>query len=145
MSNNDQQLVDHLFQQIFVQKLRCTHFNTVQPSPSVNSVWNKSSDETKILDMAVNNYKKYYQDKADALKTYIEEKKGYDVSSYFTYDTKYYIKEYDDRVNEVNEYIVVLDNKTVDQIATDDLSLVSEKVNALYPDFMAKPTLLGLL
>ena len=79
------------------------------------------------------------------MKTYIEEKKGYDVSSYFTYDTKYYIKEYDDRVNEVNEYIVVLDNKTVDQIATDDLSLVSEKVNALYPDFMAKPTLLGLL
>ena len=145
MSNNDQQLVDHLFQQIFVQKLRCTHFDAVKPKPSANSIWNKSSDETAILDSAVAKYKKYYQDKADELKTQLNKKKEYDVSSYLTYDTEYYVNEYNDRVEEVKKYLVNLENKTIDQIAKDDLSLVSEKVNALYPAFMAKPTLLGLL
>ena len=74
MSNNDQQLVDHLFQQIFVQQLRCTHFDTVKPKPSSNSVWNKSSDEIAILNLAVAKYKKYYQDKAEEVKTKLNEK-----------------------------------------------------------------------
>ena len=68
MSNNDQQLVDHLYQQIVVQKQRCDHFDTMKPKPSSESVWNKSRDETIILYIAVSKYKKYYQDKAAELK-----------------------------------------------------------------------------
>jgi len=79
------------------------------------------------------------------LKTKLSEKKEYDVSSYLTYDTEYYVNEYNDSVEEVKKYLVELENKTVDQIAKDDLSVISEKVNALYPAFMVKPTLLGLL
>lgn len=145
MINNDQQLVDHLFQQIFVQKLRCTHFDGVKPKPSANSVWNKSSDETAILDRAVGKYKKYYQNKAEELKKKLREKNEYDISSYLTYDKEYYVNEYNDRVEEIRKYLVELENKNVDQIAKDDLSVVSEKVNTLYPAFMVKPTLLGLL
>jgi hypothetical protein len=145
MSNKDQQLVDHLFQQIFVQQLRCTHFDTLNPKPSSNSVWNKSSDETAILNLAVTKYKKYYQDKAEEVKTKLSDKKEYDVSSYLTYDTEYYVNEYNARVEEVKKYLVELENKTFEQIAKDDLSVVSEQLEALYPYFMAKPTLLGLL
>ena len=145
MSNKDQQLVDHLFQQIFVQQLRCTHFDTVKPKPSYNSVWNKSSDEAAILNLAIDKYKRYYHDKAEEVKIKLSEKKEYDVSSYLTYDTEYYINEYNARVEEVKKYIVDLESKTFEQIAKDDLSVISEQINAIYPSFMVKPTLLGLL
>ena len=78
----------------------------MKPKPSTNSIWNKSSDETAILDSAVAKYKKYYQDKADELKTQLNEKKEYDVSSYLTYDTEYYVNEYNDRIDEVKKYLV---------------------------------------
>lgn len=145
MSNNDQQLVDHLFEQIFVQKLRCTHFDTINPNLSSNSVWNKSSDEKAILELTINKYKKYYQDKIEELKKVLSDKKDYDVSSYLTYDSEYYVNEYNDRSEEIKKYLVELETKTFEDISTKDLTIVSEKITALYPDFMCKPTLLGLL
>ena len=57
MSNNDQLLVDHLYNAIFVQQLRCNHFNSVGQQAS-NSVWNKQADEKKIIDKMVDQYKK---------------------------------------------------------------------------------------
>ena len=105
MSNNDQQLVDHLFEQIFVQKLRCTHFDTINPNLSSNSVWNKSSDEKAILELTINKYKKYYQDKMEELKNVLTVKKDYDVSSYLTYDAEYYVNEYNDRNEEIKKYL----------------------------------------
>ena len=145
MSNKDQQLVDYLFEKIFVQKLRCTHFDTINPNLSSASLWNKSSDERVILKLATFKYKKYYQDKIEELKTLLTEKKDYDVSSYLTYDTEYYSNEYNDKNEEINKYLVELENKTFEQISKDDLSIVSESLTALYPNFMCKPTLLGLL
>ena len=145
MSNNDQQLVDHLFQQIFVQKLRCTHFNTINPKPSSNSVWNKSSDEKAILELTINNYKKYYQNKIEELKKILSDKKDCDVSSYLTYDSEYYVNEYNDRNEEIKKYLAELETKTFEEISTKDLTIVSEQLNVLYPNFISKPTLLGLL
>ena len=145
MSNKDQQLVDHLFEQIFVQKLRCTHFDTINPNLSSNSVWNKSSDEKAILELTINNYKKYYQHKIEELKNVLTERKEYDVSSYLTYDTDYYVNEYNDRNEEIKKYLVELETKTFEDISTNDLTIVSEQLTAMYPTFMCKPTLLGLL
>lgn len=145
MSNNDQQLVDHLFEQIFVQKLRCTHFDTTSPNLSSNSVWNKSSDEKAILELTINKYKKYYQNKIEELKKLLSDKKDYDVSSYLTYDTEYYVNEYNDRNEEIKKYLVELETKTFEEISIKDLTIVSEKLTVLYPNFMCKPTLLGLL
>lgn len=145
MSNNDQQLVDHLFEQIFVQKPRCTHFDTINPNLSSNSVWNKSSDEKAILDLTLNKYKKYYKDKMEELKNVLSVKKDYDISSYLTYDTEYYVNEYNDRNEEIKKYLVELETKTFEDISNQDLTNVSEQLNALYPNFMCKPTLLGLL
>jgi hypothetical protein len=145
MSNNDQQLVDHLFEQIFVQRLRCTHFNTINPSLSSKSIWNKSSDEKAILELVISKYKKYYQDKIEYLKTLLVDKKEIDVSSYLTYDTDYYINEYNDRNENINKYLVELENKTLEQLTKEDLTIVSNDLTALYPNFMSKPSLLGLL
>ena len=44
MSNNDQQLVDHLYNTIFVQQLRCNYFESVGGKHAFNSVWNKHTD-----------------------------------------------------------------------------------------------------
>ena len=67
MSNNDQQLVDHLYNSIFIQKSRYDHFSLggIQP---VNSVWNKQSDEKAIFEKLVENYKDFYRKKADIIK-----------------------------------------------------------------------------
>jgi len=145
MSNKDQQLVDHLFEQIFVQKLRCNHFDTIAPNLSSNSVWNKSSDEKAILELVINKYKKYYQDKIEELKNVLTVKKDYDVSSYLTYDAEYYVNEYNDRNEEIKKYLVELETKTFENISTEDLTIVSDQLCALYPNFMCKPKLLELL
>jgi len=108
-------------------------------------VWNKSSDEKAILELVINKYKKYYQDKMEELKNILNLKKDYDVSSYLTYDTEYYLNEYNDRNEEIKKYLVELETKTFEDISTKDLTIVSEQLCALYPNFICKPTLLGLL
>lgn len=144
MNHKDQKLVDHLFERIFLQKIRYAFFSKVPPKRHPN-IRDKSNDEKEILEDFIAKYKKFYQDKAEELKKKLNEKKEYDISSYFAYDTEYYINEYNNRVEEVNKYLVELENKTNDQIDKDDLSFVSEKINALYPNFIPKPNLLGLL
>lgn len=144
MSNNDQQLVDHLYNTIFVQKLRCKHFNSVGQHAS-NSVWNKHSDEKKILDKMVDQYKKYYKDKVEDLKTKLHDIKEANVNSYLTYDTEYHVNQYTQSVEELDKYLVELDAKTFDHVAKDKLSIVSKAIDAQFPGFMTVPTLLGKL
>ena len=55
------------------------------------------------------------------------------------------MNEYNDRNEEIKKYLVELETKTFEEIKNKNLSVVSEKLTALYPDFMCKPTLLGLL
>lgn len=145
MSNNDQRLVDYLFEQIFIQKLRCNHFDTINPNISSNSVWNKSRDEKAILELTLNRYKKYYKDKMKELENILLVKKNDNISSYLTYNTKYYTDEYNDRNKEIKKYLVEIETKTFEDISKQDLTNVSDHLNDLYPNFMCKPTLLGLL
>lgn len=143
-SNRDQQLVDHLYNAIFAQQTRCNHFNAVGPQ-ATNSVWNKQADENKILNAMVEQYKKYYSDKAKELKTMLHEIKEANINSYLTYDTEYYVNQYTQRTEELDKYLVELENKTLDHIITEQLSSVSETIDSQFPDYMANPTLLGLL
>ncbi len=139
----EQKLVDFLYENIFIQQIRCDHFNTVGAQP--NSVWNKHTDEKKILNNMVEKYKKYYKNKAEEIKNKIEEQKEYNVSSYLTYNSEYYINQYNDRIEEINKYIVEIDSKSLDHIANDKLSSISDTIDKLFPNYIAEPTLLGKL
>ena len=139
----EQKLVDFLYENIFIQQIRCDHFNTVGVQP--NSVWNKHTDEKKILNNMVEKYKKYYKNKAEEIKNKIEEQKEYNVSSYLTYNSEYYINQYNDRIEEINKYIVEIDSKSLDHIANDKLSSISDTIDKLFPNYIAEPTLLGKL
>jgi hypothetical protein len=145
MSNTDQHLVDYLFEQIFVQKLRCTHFNSITQHISKNSVWNRHTDENKIMDNMLQKYKSYYRDKAEKMKIKLLELKQYNTSSYLTYDSEYYINKYNAQVEQVNKYIVELDNKNINHITTEKLSYISQEINLLFPSITPDPTLLGLI
>jgi hypothetical protein len=144
MSNNDQQLVDHLYNAIFVQQLRCNHFNSTGHQSS-NSIWNKYSDEKKIMLSMIEKYKKYYKNKVDNIKTQLHDIKEVNVNSYLTYDTDYYIEKYNQRMEELNKYIVEIDAKDFDHIAKDKLSTISEDIDYQFPNYLLDPTLLGKL
>jgi hypothetical protein len=144
MSNNDQQLVDHLYNTIFDQQLRCNHFDSVCKQPT-KSVWNKHADEKKILDIFVEKYKKFYKDKVLALKPKIQETKETNINSYLTYDKEYYISQYNQRIEEIDKYLVELEAKTFDHIVKDNLSSVSVALDLLIPNYLVTPTLLGKL
>jgi hypothetical protein len=142
--NNDQQLVDYLYNSIFVQQVRCNHFNSVGYQ-STNSIWNKQIDEKKILDKIIQNYKKYYKDKAVALLIHLGEINKNNVNSYLTYDPEYYIEKYKKRVEELNKYILEIDKKDFNIITTVKLSTISVEIDKLFPNYMFDPTLLGKL
>ena len=144
MSNNDQLLVDHLYNAIFVQQLRCNHFNSVGQQAS-NSVWNKQADEKKIIDNMVDQYKKYYKDKVEKLKNQLHDIKEAKINSYLTYDTEYHISLYNQRMEELNKYLVEIDAKTLDEIANDKLSSLSEALDLQFPGYLVDPSLLGKL
>ena len=144
MSNNDQLLVDHLYNAIFVQQLRCNHFNSVGQQAS-NSVWNKQADENKIIDNMVDQYKKYYKDKVEKLKNQLHDIKEANINSYFTYDTEYHVSLYNQRMEELNKYLVELDAKTLVEIANDKLSSLSEALDLQFPGYLVDPSLLGKL
>ena len=144
MNDNEQQLVDHLYNTIFVQQLRCNYFNSVG-NQSNNSVWNKYSDEKKILDIMVEKYKNYYRIKAEDLKTKLYDMKEFNINSYLTYDKEYYLNEYNKRIDEINKYLVELNEKTIEHIFKDRLSCISDEVNIQFPDYLVDPVLLGKL
>ena len=138
----DQKLVDFLYERIFVQKLRSDHFLSMSPP---NSVWNKHADEKKFLDSLVEEYKGYYRKKAGEMKEKLEKTKESDVSSYLTYDTEFYVNQYNDRVETINKYIVELDTHDFDTISNTKLNSVSTEIDTLFPLYMATPSLLGCL
>jgi len=144
MSNNDQQLVDHLYNTIFVQQLRCNHFNSVGQQVN-NSIWNKHTDERKILDIFVDKYKNYYKTKVNDLKIKLHEMKDANINSYLTYDVDYHINTYNQHMSHLHKYLVELDAKTFDHIAKDKLSSISVELDIQFPGYLIDPTLLGKL
>jgi hypothetical protein len=144
MRNNDQLLVDHLYNAIFVQNIRCDHFNTLIPQAS-NSIWNKFSDEKRILDNMVDNYKNYYKNKVKALKTELHNVKEANINSYLTYDADYYVSQYTQSIEEIDNYLANLERKTFDHISKEKLSNISDALNIQFPDYLVDPTLIGQL
>jgi len=144
MNNNDQQLVDYLYNQMIFQEFRCNHFISNKQLPS-NSIWNKHIDENKILSSMIEKYKKFYIDKVELLKIKLDEIKQVNVNSYLTYDTEYYITQYIQRIEEINKYITILNAKDFDSIKNDKLSNISDAIDLQFPDYLVNPTLLGKL
>jgi hypothetical protein len=91
----------------------------------------------------VENYKNYYKNKITELKTTINNLKEIAINSYLTYDTEYYINEYNIRSEEINKYLVELESKTIEHITTEQLSFISENINLQFPNYLLNPTLLG--
>ena len=144
MNINDQQIVDHLYSQIFIQQFRYNYFNNITSKQHINSVWNKTSDEKEILKSMVESYKNFYKNKAEYIKTQLEIIKNHNITSYLTYNTEYYVNEYNSHVEDVDKYLSELKSKTIDNI-DDDLSHISENVDKLFPYMFKIPTLLGHL
>jgi hypothetical protein len=141
MSNRDQHLIDHLYNTVCLQKLRCDFFynGTIQ----ANSIWNKYTDEKKILDITVNNYKNFYKNKVEELKTKVSELKEQNINSYLTYDTEYYINQYNSLMEDINKYCNELEEKTVDDLQKVKLSYISKNIEELFPNFTVNPVLLN--
>ena len=141
MSNNDQTIIDHLYNTIYTQQIRCDHFyNGYQ---STNSVWNRYTDEKKILDTLVNKYKNFYKNKAEELKKKVLELKETRINSYLTYDIEFYIKSYQTHIEEIDKYIFDVENKTAESIKKDKLNSISKDIDILFPGYLVIPTLFG--
>lgn len=136
MSNNDQQYVDFLFNNILVQQLRYEHFNTIKQHP--NSVWNRSKDEKVVLDIMTQKYKDFYSSKADQIIIKLNEIKEANISSYLTYNRDYYVNQHKSLTDEVKKYKEELYNKPI----TIKHSIISENIDKLFPGFITDPTLL---
>jgi hypothetical protein len=140
--NVDQALVDMLYNSILSQNMRCTHFNNISPQPSMNSVWNKSIDEKKILGICIEQYKKYYYDKALIVRAKLEEIRDKAVSSYLTYNVVYYQQEYENRIAEVEKYETDIENMTLEHVLTQKLDSISANLDYLTRDIIHTPLLL---
>lgn len=140
--NVDQALIDMLYNAILSQNMRCTHFNNISPQPSMNSVWNKSIDEKKILGICIEQYKKYYYDKALIVRTKLEEIRNKAVSSYLTYNVVYYQQEYENRIAEVEKYETDIENMTLEHVLTKKLDSISSNLDYLTRDVIHIPLLI---
>lgn len=143
MNSNDQQFLDHLYGSIFVQQLRFNHFNAIVPQPKSTSIWNKSKDERELLNKLVDTYKQYYFNKAKELQVQLTVLKESYIASYLTYDTEFYIKQYNDRMSIIYKYMTELESKTVNDILNFKTSLISPDINTVFPSFMLDSSLIG--
>jgi len=144
MSSVDQRLVDYLFEQIFVQKLRCINYN-LDSQTTTNKSKKITRLENKILDKMVEKYKEYYKNKALKIKEKLGELKEANLNSYLVFDTNYYINQHDERIKQIDEYLADLETKTLKDISKEKLSHISDDIDTLYPNFVSDPTLLGEL
>lgn len=140
--NIDQQLIDHLYNSIYLQEIKCNQSKTgiIQ----VNSVWNKYTEEKKFLDTLVEKYKNFYKNKAVELKKKLFEIKENNIKSYFTYDSEFYTKKYDEQMSEITKYMTYIDSCTLEAIKTKNLNFISKDIDDLFPSYMVTPSLLGL-
>jgi hypothetical protein len=138
----DQSFIDQVYYNLFEQTLRYNQFYINLHS---NSVWNKSIGEKNVLESLVKIYKKFYYDKAEEIRIKIGQIKQVNVNSYMTYDCEYHVNQYNDRIAEVNKYIVKLDAITYEDVMDSELGVISEEIELLFPKYLVTPTLYGRL
>ena len=143
MTNNDQQTVDLFYNAIYLQQIRCDHFY-IGPH-CTNSIWNRHPDEKNILNTLIKKYKNFYIKKAEELKKKVLETKEDNIKSYLTYDPTFYIKLYDNQVEEIDKYILDVENKTDESIQKDRINFISKGIDELFPNYLVTPVLHGLL
>ena len=139
--NIDQQIIDCLYNNIYLQEIRCNKFRT---GIQANSVWNKYTEEKKILDTLIEKYKNFYKNKAQELRSKLFEIKENNIKSYFTYDSEFYTKKYDEQMSEITKYISEIDTQTLESIKKNKLNFISKDINDLFPSYIVTPTLLGV-
>lgn len=138
MNSPDQLKLDLLYHSIYVQKLRYNNFNAIKTS---TGVWNTSAAEKRVLEGLISTYKKYYFDKIKELTLNIKEEKKYNIESYLTYDTEFYINKFNSSMEEINKYIVELENIDIDNFYLKNLSIISDNFNISHPEFLLKPSI----
>ena len=138
----EQQLIDNLYNAIYLQEIRCNQYITTVKQ--VNSVWNKYPDEKKFLDFLVEKYKNFYKNKATELKTKVLEMKEYNIKSYFTYDSDFYNNLYSNQIQQIDKYVTDIESKTLEFIKKNKLTFISKDIDELFPLYLVSPTLLGV-
>ena len=138
----EQQLIDNLYNAIYLQEIRCNQYIT--SVKQVNSVWNKYPDEKKFLDILVEKYKNFYKNKATELKTKVLEMKEYNIKSYFTYDSDFYNNLYSNQIQQIDKYVTDVESKTLEFIKKNKLTFISKDIDELFPLYLVSPTLLGV-
>jgi len=126
---------------ISAQRLRCEYFKSVTPNITTKSVWNKTIHEKGILEQMINLYKDFYLQKIVEIEKQLEETKEYNINSILTYDADYYVNQFNDKMEDIKKYRVMLDKKTDDEIYTEDLTFISEDINFTFSDYIPDPIL----
>jgi hypothetical protein len=138
----DQSFIDQVYYNIFEQTLRYNQFYINLHS---SSVWNKAIGEKNVLESLITIYKKFYEDRAEEIRIKIGEIKEVNVNSYMTYDCEYHINKYNDRISEVNKYLITLEALTYEDVMDAKLGVISEEIELLFPKYIVTPTLYGRL
>jgi hypothetical protein len=134
---SDQLKLDLLYHSIYVQKLRYDTFNAIQTS----GVWNKSKDEKSILDQLIYEYKNYYLKKTDDLIKKLNDEKEYNITSYLTLSTEFYITKFNQEIEQIDTYLLKLKKIDHNNVLNTDLSIISADIDLKYFDFLLKPTI----
>ena len=136
----DQQIIDLLYNAVYVQHLRYSHYNSMQLQGQWNS---RFHDETIILNTFVEKYKKYFITRCQELSKLITETKQYNTESYLTINTEFYLTQYEEHITELKKYTDKVNAINVHDILTTDLSSLGSILDKLYPDFIKTATLFG--
>ena len=93
----------------------------------------------------VDKYKTFYKTRADQLKIIVFDIKESRVNSYLTYDIEFYNNLYITQLEEINKFITLVENKTLDSIFKNKFNSISTDIDILFPEYLVSPTLFGLL
>jgi hypothetical protein len=91
----------------------------------------------------IDKYKKYYKDKLEELKIQLYEIKDGHINSYLTYDSDYYLTQYNKSIEDINKYLFDIDGMDVDEILKNSLCKVSISIDLQFPGYLLEPSLLG--
>lgn len=139
--NKEQKCVDFLFEKLYTQYNRYNYFKSIQMP--FNST--RLSDETEILNKHIEEYKNFYKNMIENIKTKLEEIHYNNITSYLTYDVNYYNDQHSIRKKEINTYLANLDKYDIETLLNKSIASVSPTIDYLTPEYIFTPTLVGLL
>ena len=139
MSNSDQQLIDLLYNNIYMQKIKCEYYFNKHISP--DSMWNKHTDEHNIMELYIKKYKQFYIDKSNELIIKLIEIKNANINSYLTFNPEQYENLHTTDLNNINIIVNQINSKNINSILSDKISILFKPFNNI-PIIFVDPTLL---